>query len=224
MFIGSARKSLVVAGLFIGTLTFFFLGAFSAKILLKENQSNLFLTEGFDFARIRSADIEWRGPEIGDHVDLTRLRGKEGKSLKDIVDKRPIMLVSTNPDCGMCRTASDEMNHLRVELLKKDIKYYVTFFPAQIPQVDFFKYSASLNLDAESFLWDAEAGPPPPAIVSMTNPSHLLLNSDGTIIRVWPGSYSDKRVRERMARQILADTFVVIDTLNALQPKDVSMR
>ena len=53
----------------------------------------------------------------------------------------------------------------------------------------------------------------------MNNPSHLLLDRNGTVIRVWPGSYADKAVRDRMARQILADTSVVLETLTAVIPE-----
>jgi len=81
----------------------------------------------------------------------------------------------------------------------------------------FFKYSESLNVGAEGF---AQSGPPPDSIFTMTTPSHMLLNNDGAVIRVWPGSYKDKPVRDRMARQILADTSVVLDTLNAVATRD----
>lgn len=111
------------------------------------------------------------------------------------------------------------MSHLHKKLSSMDINYYMVFFAAQTPQSDFFKYSDSLNVGAPSFLWNAELGVPPESIFTMTAPSHLLLNSDGTVIRVWPGSYEDKPVRQRMARQIIADILVATDTLNALLPR-----
>jgi hypothetical protein len=103
------------------------------------------------------------------------------------------------------------MSYLREKLSSMDINYYLVFFAAETPQSDFFKYSDSLKAGAPSFLWNAEQGPPPESVVKMVNPSHLLLDVDGTVIRVWPGSYKDKPVRERMARQIVADTLVATD-------------
>src|ERR1044072_9375308 len=57
-----------------------------------------FLTEGFDFNQLRTAENEWRGPNIGEKIDLTRLKMKDGKTLASMAGKRPIMLVSINPD------------------------------------------------------------------------------------------------------------------------------
>lgn len=148
-----------------------------------------FLTEGFDFNVLRTSENEWRGPDIGEKIDLTRLKTKEGKTLASMVGKRPVVLVSVNPECAMCRIAIDEMVHLHKKLSSMDINYYMVFFAAQTPQSDFFKYSDSLNVEGPSFLWNAEAGSPPESVFTMTTPSHLLLNSNGTVIRVWPGSY-----------------------------------
>ena len=236
MFIGRVRKALFVMGLVIGAMIIFGLGALSAKAFLTRNQSfspnantsknasNPFLTEGFDFKRLRSTDNEWRGPEIGAKVDLTRLRMKDGKTLSSMTGKRPIMIVAVNPDCGMCTIASDEMSHLREKLSTMDINYYIVSFAPQTPTVDFFKYSDSLNVGAPGFLWNADEGAPPESMFIMTTPTHLLLNDDGTVIHVWPGSYNEKPVRQRMARQIIADTFVAIDTLKAITPQHTDTR
>jgi len=55
----------------------------------------------------------------------------------------------------------------------------------------------------------------------MLSPSHLLLNNEGTVIRVWPGSYKEKAIRDRMTYQIMADTSVASDTLTALVPPKI---
>jgi hypothetical protein len=225
MFGGRALRSRFTLGIVIGGMIAFALGAFTAKAYFARKQSpapisntNAFLIEGFDFNLLRTADNEWRGPNIGAKIDLTRLRTKDGKTLASVVGKRPIVLVSVNPACAMCGIARDEMSYLREKLSSMDINYYLVFFASETPKADFFQYGDSLKIGAPSFFWNVEAGQPPESLVIMTNPSHLLLNSDGTVIRVWPGSYKDKPVRDRMARQIIADTLVVNDTLNALSP------
>jgi len=228
MKIGSVRKSLAAISIVIGATILFGLGAFSAKAYLTrhpgpsqnantaKNTNNPFLTEGFDFKRLRAADNEWRGPEIGEKIDLSRFRAKDGEPLNSTTGKRPIMIVAVNPDCGMCTVASDEMSHLREKLSTMDIKYFIVSVTPQTTQVDFFKYSDSLNAGAPGYLWNAGAGAPPESLSMMTTPAHLLLNEDGTVIRVWPGSHQDRTVRQRMARQIIADTLVATDTLNAI--------
>jgi|KBSSwiStaDraftv2_1062776.scaffolds.fasta_scaffold476699_2 hypothetical protein len=214
MAIEKTNKSLFMFGVLVLTTIAFGLGIYANTFLSRRDTP--FLTEGFDFNMLRSSQVVWRGPEIGLKVDLSRLKGKDGKTLASVVGNKPIMLGVTNPDCGLCRTAADEMGLLRLELAKRNINYYVLFFPKEIPATDFFKYSESLEIGAEAFLWDSQSGPPPESIFTMTSPSHMLVNNDGTVIRVWPGSYKDKPVRDRMAHQILADTYVVLDTLTAV--------
>lgn len=226
MFGGKTLRSRFALRVVLGGMIAFALGAFSAKAYLARKQSPIaspntspFLIEGFDFNLLRAADNEWRGPEIGAKIDLTRLRMKDGKTLARVIGKKPVVLVSINPACAMCKTARDEMSYLREKLASLDINYYLVGFASETPQLDFFRYSDSLRVGAQSFLWNSEAGRPPESIVIMTNPSHLLLNSDGRVIRVWPGSYNDKAVRDRMARQIITDTLVATDTLKAILPR-----
>jgi len=236
MRIGSVRRSLIAIGIVIGGTIVFGLGVLSTKAYLArnpgsnqnaniaKNTNNPFLTEGFDFKRLRATENEWRGPENGAKIDLSRFRAKDGQTLNSTTGRRPIMIVAVNPDCGMCTVASDEMSHLREKLSSMDIKYFIVSVAPQTPQVDFFKYCDSLNAGAPGYLWNAGAGAPPESLSMMTTPTHLLLNEDGTVIRVWPGSHQDRTVRQRMSRQIIADTLVALDTLNALASQHVGAR
>src|ERR1700730_6705749 len=199
MFSGKALRSRFTLGVLIGGLVAFALGAFTTKAYITRKQSSIpspntspFLIEGFDFHVLRTPENEWRGPDIGAKIDLTRLKMKDGKTLASLTGKRPIVLVSVNPTCAMCRIASDEMRYLRERLASMNIDYYMVSFAEQNPHLDFFDYGDSLSVGVPSFLWDGEAGRPPESIVIMTNPSHLLINNDGTVICVWPGSYKEK--------------------------------
>jgi len=220
-------RSRLTAGITIGVLVAYALGALSANAYYQRKQekpNSLLLTEGFDFNKFRSSDVEWRGPDAGVKIDLTRLRAKDGKALADVVKGRPLMICAVNPDCGMCRAAVDEMIHLRAKMAAMGVDYYTVSFSQVNPPPSFFDYAASLRVGAPTFLWDGEAGAPPEALVVMGTPSHLLLNPDGTVIRVWPGSYGEISVRQRMARQIIADTAVALDTLSALPTQITSAR
>ena len=217
----------LIVGVFVGGLLAFSLGVRIGRgFFAQKTDSNTVATsgllriEGFDFNALRSKDNDWRGPELGEKIDLARLRTKENKTLASMIGPRPFMLVSVNPTCAMCKIAKDQMIYLRTELLRLDIDYHIVSFtfPAD-RQLDFFSYAESLKVGGQSFLWNVEDGPPSEAIFIMNNPSHLLLDQNGTVIRVWPGSYADKAVRDRMARQILADTSLVLETLNAVAPE-----
>lgn len=222
MNIREALRSRFTAGIVIGALVAYALGALSANAYYQRKQgtkNSLLLTEGFDFNRLRSPDVEWRGPNTGEKIDLTRLRAKDGRSLAAAAGKRPLMIAAVNPECGMCRLAADEMIHLRAKMAAMGVDYYVVSFSEMNSQTNFFDYADSLKVGAPTFLWDAEADAPPESLVVMGTPSHVLLNPDGTVIRVWPGSYEDVSVRQRMARQIIADVRVALDTLSALSAR-----
>jgi hypothetical protein len=206
----------------IGVLFAFALGALSAGAYYQrkqEKKNSLLLTEGFDFNSFRTPDVEWRGPDTGAKIDLSRLRANDGKPLAGAVGGRPVMIAAVNPECAMCRIAVDEMIHLRAKMSALGVDYYVASFAPVNPRSGFFDYATSLKVGAPAFLWDAETGAPPEALTLMGTPSHLLLNPDGTVLRVWPGSRDDISVRQRMARQIIADTRVALDTLDALSAR-----
>jgi hypothetical protein len=226
--IEKARERLTL-NMLIGAIVAFGVGALSMQTLLirgfgfsKPESKSLMLTEGFDFGYFRSSGMEWRGPDVGTKIDLTRFRMKDGTTLASLMSSEPIVLVSVDRRCAMCRASRDEMNLLREKLTSMGIKYYPVCFGDEASPSDFFDYSDSLKLGAPGLLWKYDGGPPPDALLRMVTPSHLLLNNDGTVIRVWPGSYKEKAIRDRMTHQILADTSVARDTLTALVPKKIS--
>ena len=217
----------LIVGVSVGGLLAFSLGITIGRSFFARKSdpntvatSGLLRIEGFDFNALRSKDNDWRGPDLGEQIDLARLRTKENKTLASVIGPRPFMLVSVNPTCAMCKIARDQMIYLRTELSRLDVDYHIVSFTSSADrQSDFFSYADSLKVGGQSFLWNLEDGLPSESIFIMNNPSHLLLDQNGTVIRVWPGSYADKAVRDRMARQILADTSVVLETLNAVAPE-----
>lgn len=225
--IEKAKKRLTL-NMLVGAIIAFGLGALSTQTLMlhglgfsePEIKSPL-LTGGFDFNYFRSSEMEWRGPDIGTKIDLTRFSMKDGTTLASVIGSGPIVLVSVDRRCAMCLAARDEMNLLREKLTSMGIKYYPVCFGDEASPSDFFDYSDSLELGVPGLLWKHDGGPPPDALLRMVTPSHLLLNNDGTVIRVWPGSYKEKAIRDRMTYQIMADISVARDTLTALAPQKI---
>ena len=219
--LGLKRPSMrLIIGVVVVGLVAFALGAYAAKARLNSKQRPLspYFLEGFDFTLLRKPDNEWRGPEVGAKIDLNRLKMQDGRTLASVMGTRPAVLVAVNSACALCKTAGDQMRYVREKLAGRDIDYYMVTFASPKPNEDFFLYADSLSVGVSSFQWDAEAGQPDPSIVLMTSPSHLLVHNDGTVICVWPGSYYDKDVRDRMAKQIVADTLVATATRAALMP------
>ena len=225
--IEKATKRLTL-NMLIGAIVAFGVGALSMQTLLlrglgfsKPEIKSPMLTEGFDFSYFRSSGMEWRGPDVGTKIDLTRFGMKDGTTLASLMSTEPIVLVSVDRHCAMCRASRDEMNLLREKLTSIGIKYYPVCFGDEATPSDFFDYGDSLELGAPGLLWKHDGGPPPDALLRMVTPSHLLLNSDGTVIRVWPGSYKEKAIRDRMTYQIMADISVARDTLTAVAPQKI---
>jgi hypothetical protein len=136
---------------------------------------------------------------------LARSQTITGSLVKDVSDLKSF-------DQAM---ATDEMRHVRDKVALMDIPYYaVSFVPMEDAQ-SFFQYCDSLDLGVPVYLW-IKKDQSLTSLSSMVAPSHFLLDKNGVIIRTWPGSNGDKMFRTRMAKQIVDDTSVIVDTLAAV--------
>lgn len=215
MRIGKTHLVMLGAGLALG------LGLAAVVVLLgaraaapADDTSQVMKKDGFDFTELRAPDKPWRGPEIGEKIDLTRLRGAGGRALSEEGGEGPLMLVAVDPTCAMCGVAADTMKEIEARLSSLGVPYYmVAFVPVG---GNFHAYAGSLGAGRRSLLWPHDAGPPPDSLLEAVQPSHILVDRGGTVLRVWPGSNRAKPVRDRMAAQIVADASVVVETLAAL--------
>lgn len=169
-----------------------------------------FLKQGFDFRALRSEP--WKGPAIGEKIDLKMLKAADGSGIAQLLGKQPIMLASTNPTCGMCKVARDEMLFVREHVVPEGVQYYAVCFNPTGPANNFFEYAKSLQFPEPAFEWQGEVSPLG-SVLDMTVPSHLLLNQEGIVLQVWPGSSAEKDIRQRMASQIINDTLIINEIL-----------
>lgn len=210
-----------LVGLLAGALIAFVLSGIAVKAFRKRGAPAgplVLLKQGFDFRALRSGDQPWKGPAIGEKIDLKMLKAADGSGITTLSGKQPVMLVSLNPACSMCAVARDQMRLVREALVVAGIQYYPVCFSPIDSQRNFFDYSKSLGLKEPAFEWQGTTSPGQ-AILDMTVPSHLLVNHDGTVIQVWPGSNADREVRQRMATQIVNDTLVIKETVQAILPE-----
>lgn len=208
-----------LAGLIAGSLIAFVLAGIAVKAFRRQAappKPALFLKQGFDFRALRSEDQPWTGPEIGEKIDLKMLKAADGSAIATLVGKQPVMLVSINPSCYMCSVAKDQMRLVREALVAADIQYYPVCFSPDSKH-NSFDYSRSLGFKGPAFEWQG-ATEPAPSIINMTVPSHMLVDQDGTVIQVWPGSNAEEEVRQRMSTQIVNDTLVIKETVQAIAP------
>lgn len=209
-----------LTGLIAGALIAFVLSGIAVKAFRRRNVPAgpaFLLKQGFDFRALRSGDQPWKGPAIGERIDLKMLKAADGSAIATVSGKQPVMLVSINPACSMCTVARDQMRLVREALVVAGIQYYPVCFSPIDSQRNFFDYSKALGLKEPAFEWQGTTSPGS-AVLDMTVPSHLFVDYDGTVIQVWPGSNADQEVRQRMATQIVNDTMVIKETVQAILP------
>jgi hypothetical protein len=163
-------------------------------------------SEGFDFSFSNDETDPAVGPKIGERIDITSLKARDGKRLSSVEDRRVMMLVTVDPMCGACKAAVDEIRDVQSRIADFDVAHYVVSFTSSKPRDFFFNYVDSLNLDLPTFLWDMSEKKPPEALYTMVMPSHILVDREGVVVRKWPGTDTRKLIRQRMANQIVADT------------------
>jgi hypothetical protein len=208
-----------LTGLFVGALLAFVAAGVAVRGFRRPTgkpAQPFLLKEGFDFAALRSENVKWRGPAVGERIDLSLLRTSSGSRLSDAIGEEPAILVSINPACPMCKTAIDEMQYIREHVLPLGFHYYAVSFTSLESANNFEDYAKSLGFDPPAFEWAKGAALPSALITNMTAPSHLLVDRNGIVIRVWPGSYSEPEVRQRMGHQIVEDALLITETRRAL--------
>jgi len=198
-----------------GVLAFASAKYLTAKLLNMKSAPNQ--SEGFDFNYIvNSANME-TGPRIGERIDLENLKGPDGNSLAETID-RPALIVAVNRGCGMCRTSADEMNEIQRRLKPAGVQYYTVSFGTSPTPAEFFKFADSLNRGAPAFLRSMNEGNPPKQLTAMLVPTHFLIDRNGVIISKWPGSSNVELVRHRMANQIVSDTLATLSARSSHEP------
>jgi peroxiredoxin len=161
--------------------------------------------EGYNFTV--NENESWSGPKIGERIDLARLKDRNGVSLAEWIQGRVAILAFVDPRCGICEYAYDQMRFVNKNAKRAGVGYYTVSVTASTATPDlkaltpseFFQYTDSISVGAPAFLWDAADERPPDKLYSMSVPSHVLIDRNGTIIRKWLGTDQQESVRKRMA-------------------------
>lgn len=163
---------------------------------------------GYDFGR--HMNLEWSGPNAGERLDLGRFSGPGGEKIAEAVGGDILMLATIDPDCPGSRVASDELHDVRALLSEAGVPYVLVSVTTTKPPGEFYKFASSLGVNAPAFMWSLKEGAPPESLFTMTVPSHLLVRKDGTILRTWPGTRNNQKIRFQMVNQIVADTLDIV--------------
>jgi hypothetical protein len=174
-----------------------------------------YLLEGYDFSGLRSKDNVWRGPQVGEKINLANLIERNGSTLENTIQQGPVMIATVSAACEFCKLAKDQMQFVQSHVALKNVKYYFVSFEAREADPNFYRFCDALNSAIPAFRWSNDVSPPQESLSKIVTPAHLLVDRDGTVLEVWPGTSREQAVRDGMARQIVNDVSVILDTLDS---------
>ena len=176
--------------------------------------------EGFDFSFSYDETDPSVGPKVGEKIDLTNLKARDGKRLSSIEGHQMMVLATIDPSCVACKiAAADQLRDVQSRIAEFDVPFYLVSFTTSKPRDEFFRYTDSLDIAVPAFLWDMSEQKPPDALYTMVLPSHILVDRNGIVILKWAGTDNRKPIRARMANQIVSDTFGLVSRKrNSNQP------
>jgi hypothetical protein len=147
----------------------------------------------------------WIGPAVGERIDIARLKDAAGTRLSDAVDGLS-MLVLVDAECAAGKAVSEQLTTIQTSVNKIGVEYYFVCVTSLTSATKFSQYTQSLSPQARSYVWADTETSPPQKLYTMVVPSHILIDTNGAIIRKWPGTSRDEDIRRIMSDQITADT------------------
>jgi hypothetical protein len=144
---------------YLRTLTKLFAGSAVAVILfipttachISQKKTDLGATEGFDFSFSSDETDPSVGPKIGERIDLTGLKARDGAILSSMDNHQLIMLVTVDPQCGACKVAADEIQEVQGRVEGFGLPYYLVSFTSSKAPAVFFEYTDSFAMSTPAF-------------------------------------------------------------------------
>jgi hypothetical protein len=194
------------------TLVAFFV--FSQFWNSEQKQNDLLISSGFDFRKLRLNNTDFAEPKIGEKIDLSKFKDKNGKTMNEVAKDQYILLAVVDELCQACDMAKDSMAEIRQTVKQLDFGYYPIFFTLTKPDNDFLKYSQKLGF--ENYFCRSSEVVIPQSLSSMVTPTHISVSKNGVILQLWYGTNKDKEVRKVMANQISSDLLLINDVVKTL--------
>lgn len=166
---------------------------------------------GYDYDSKIAKQYDWIGPKPGEIIDSNHLVNISGVSLEQFPKKELLLLTVVDPECPACKQSEEQLHFLQNNLTKEGIDYFIVCFSKKVSPSELSDYVRSLSLPSTSFSWADDFNNVLPSIKSIVFPSHILIDSKGFVIKTFPGTSNDKRIRDRMVRQVLNEVVAYKD-------------
>ncbi len=144
-------------------------------------------------------------PQVGEIINLQGLKDKNEKSFQDTEHGKLILLVIVDPECGACEIAKDQMRWIQEGIKDSEIEYVFVSFTSKKTTSDFSSYIHKNYQSRNSFLWKDSSLPSPKSLFTTPVPSHILIDSNGKILKTFFGTQRDKSLRKRTADKIIKE-------------------
>ena len=201
--------------LIIQCLLMFALTALATGFLVRWRSSTARARGGYNFTSSQTDPAS--GPKIGERIDVALFKSPDGKTLEDEIRSHQLTLaVVVDPHCGACAAAKDQITIVREAIAHSSIYYCVMMLPNDVASTDYLDFAASIDLKNRAFVSSATEKSNS-ALATMVIPSHLLMDSNGTIVQKWTGTDRNQVVRQRMANQIVADALKELTAIQSPQ-------
>jgi len=177
-------------------------------------ESRVLLWEGFDFAHSPLHSPTRSEAGIGTRIDLKALQTSKQEAIGTVLGKKLLLMALIDPDCGPCHGSKDMIENIHAHTDELGIIYLpVVLHPrANLEPAPFVR-----ELGFENWIqWDPNLALPE-WLNRLGTPSHVLTNSDGVVLQVWPGTNVYAATRQRMAQQISSDLSLISEVLKANQ-------
>ncbi len=173
-------------------------------------------TATYDYESIVSNEkYDWTGPKIGQRIALDKLTDVDGILLSQNSRNSLTVISVIDPECGACKGAKDQMQFIQNSLVDNEIEYCVVSFSTKISSEELVEFSRTLDLSAKSYIWAGNKAEILPEINKMVIPTHILVDSQGFVLKSFPGTDRDEDIRSQMSERIIEEVLKEKSKLNA---------
>lgn len=170
---------------------------------------------GYDYDSKIAKGYDWVGPKPGEIIDTNYLVNTNGTTLGQLPRNDLLLFTVVDPTCGACKQTREQLRFLDENLSGKGIDYFIVCFSPKVSPLELSDYVKSLSLDTDSLSWSNGLETELSSIKTIAYPSHILVNSNGTVIKSFPGTSVEKPVRDRMVREVISQIIVERDRLHS---------
>ena len=157
-------------------------------------------------SKLEGPRISWVGPQIGETIELNRLRSIDNKNPKDEFEYDILIFLVINPGCPACQSSTDQMREVEHFASENAIGFSMASFRRDVSLVDLQVFRDFAGLSSRMFSFEGNESDISPTSNGLQYPSYISTDDDGKNLRIFAGSHQDDTLRKKLTEQIKGDT------------------